>query len=91
MTAFLEHDAVRHSTAFLLPIAALQRVKDGFVVFKQNEPGEYEQVTVQLLEQSREFAEVTGALAVGDHVVVSDVFVLKSEAGKAHMGEGHQH
>ncbi len=75
----------------LVPAAALQRVKGGFVVFKSTGPGEYKQVTVQVLGKSREFAEVMGAITIGDKVAVGDTFVLKSEVGKEEMGGGHSH
>jgi len=75
----------------LVPSAALQRMTDGFVVFRIVEPGEYQLVPVEVRGKNREFAEVTGELSVGDQVVVGDTFVLKSEAGKGEMGEGHEH
>ncbi len=75
----------------LVPAASLQRVKDGFVVFQLTEPGEYKLVPVQVLGKSREFAEVTGAISLGDKVAVGDTFVLKSEIGKEEMGGGHSH
>ena len=75
----------------LVPVAALQRVKGGFVVFRATGPGEYQLVPVQVLRKSREFAEVTGAIALGDKLAVGDTFVLKSEAGKEEMGGGHSH
>ncbi|MCH7994719.1 MAG: efflux RND transporter periplasmic adaptor subunit [Planctomycetes bacterium] len=75
----------------LVPAAALQRVKNGFVVFKATGPGEYKLVPVLVLGKSREFAEVTGAISIGDKVAVGDTFVLKSEVGKEEMGGGHSH
>ncbi|MFQ5464182.1 MAG: efflux RND transporter periplasmic adaptor subunit [Phycisphaerae bacterium] len=75
----------------LVPAAALQRVKDVFVVFRATGPGEYKLVEVHVLGKSREFAEVTGALSVGDQIAVGDTFVLKSEVGKHEMGGGHSH
>jgi len=75
----------------LVPVDALQRIQGGFVVFQVVGPGEYKRIDVQVLKKSREFAEVTGAIAIGDKVVVGDTFVLKSEIGKGEMGEGHEH
>lgn len=75
----------------LVPAAALQRVKDGFVVFQVVGPGAYKLVPVRVLRKSREFAEVTGAISIGDRLAVGDTFVLKSEAGKEAMGGGHAH
>ena len=75
----------------LVPTAALQRVKGGFVVFQATGPGEYTLVPVQVLRKSRQFAEVMGAISVGDKIAVGDTFVLKSEVGKEAMGGGHSH
>ena len=75
----------------LVPTAALQRVKGGFVVFQATGPGEYKLVPVQVLGKTREFAEVTGGISIGDKVAVGDTFVLKSEVGKEEMGGGHSH
>ena len=77
--------------SMLVPTAALQRVKGGFVVFQATGPGEYKLVPVQVLGKSREFAAVTGAISIGDKVAVGDTFVLKSEAAKGEMGGGHSH
>ncbi|NOX59954.1 MAG: efflux RND transporter periplasmic adaptor subunit [Planctomycetes bacterium] len=79
------------SEGTLVPAAALQRVVNGFVVFKATGPGEYKVVPVQVLGKTREFAEVTGAISIGDKVAIGDTFVLKSEAGKEEMGGGHSH
>ncbi|MEZ6082696.1 MAG: efflux RND transporter periplasmic adaptor subunit [Phycisphaerae bacterium] len=75
----------------LVPAASLQRVKGGFVVFQAAGPGEYKLVPVQVLGKSRKFAEVTGAISIGDKVAVGDTFVLMSEVGKEEMGGGHSH
>jgi len=71
----------------LVPTETLQRMKGGFIVFLIVGRGEYRVVPVQILGRSREFAEVTGELAVGDEIAVGDTFVLKSEANKDQMGE----
>lgn len=75
----------------LVPVGALQRTSDGFVVFQATGPGEYKLIPVQVLRKSREYAEVTGEIAMGDRVAVGDTFVLKSEVGKEEMGGGHSH
>ena len=85
-----ETDAAQRE-GMLVPAAALQRVKDGFVVFQATGPGEYKLVPVLVIGKTREFAEVTGAISIGDKVAIGDTFVLKSEAGKAEMGGGHSH
>ena len=85
-----ETDAAQRE-GMLVPAAALQRVKDGFVVFQATGPGEYKLVPVLILGKTREFAEVRGAISIGDMVAIGDTFVLKSEAGKEEMGGGHAH
>lgn len=83
-------DDAAEGNGVLIPVAGLQRVKDGFVVFQVAGRGEYRIVPVQVVGQSREFAEVTGAIAVGDMIAVGDTFMLKSEANKGQMGEGDE-
>lgn len=75
----------------LVPVGALQRVKDGHVVFTVGHPGDFRQVSVRVLRQSKTFAEISGDIVAGDKIVVGDTFVLKSEVGKAAMGGGHAH
>lgn len=75
----------------LVPIQAVQRLKEGHAVYQVLAPGRFRQVPVQVLARSRQFAEVSGPLKVGDKVVVGDTFVLKSEVGKEEMGGGHSH
>ena len=76
---------------WLMVVAATHFLFDGFVVFQATGPGEYKLVPVLVLGRSREFAEVTGAIFIGDAVAIGDTFVLKSEAGKEEMGGGHSH
>jgi len=84
-----ETGAVEHK-GLLVPTAALQRLRNGFVVFQVIRPGEYRVVTVQVVRKSRDFAEVTGAISEGDKVAIGDTFVLKSEANKEQIGEGDE-
>lgn len=86
-----EDAEVAATNAKLVPAEALQRITNGFAVFQVAGPGEYKLIPVQVLRKSREFAEVTGAIAIGDKVAVGDTFVLKSEVGKEKMGGGHSH
>ena len=75
----------------LVPIRAVQRLKEGHAVYQVLAPGRFRQVPVQVIARSRQFAEVSGPLKVGDRIVVGDTFVLKSEVGKEEMGGGHSH
>lgn len=79
------------SDSFLVPHAALQRSKDGFVVFKEVGEGRFEQKTVRLVAKAADFAEVTGDLKLGDKLATGDIFILKSQAEKAAMGGGLSH
>lgn len=93
VTVFTNHHDERGSNdaGLLVPVGALQRVKDGYVVFALGDPGEFRQVSVRVLRKSKTFAEISGDIVPGDRIVVGDTFVLKSEVGKADMGGGHAH
>ncbi|MCH7719854.1 MAG: efflux RND transporter periplasmic adaptor subunit [Planctomycetes bacterium] len=80
-----------NGAGLLVPVGALQRVKDGHVVFALGRPGEFRQVSVLVLRKSRTFAQISGDIVAGDRIVVGDTFVLKSEVGKEEMGGGHAH
>ena len=73
----------------LVPIQAVQRLKEGHAVYRVLAPGAFRQIPVQVIAESRHFAEVSGPLKVGDTVVAGDTFVLKSEVAKEEMGGGH--
>lgn len=89
MVVFLEEH--EHAEAFLVPIDAVQRTDQGEVVYKVVEEGVFEQVAIEVLHASDDFAEIHGLLEEGDLVAAGDTFVLKSEAGKEQMGGGHSH
>lgn len=91
MSVFAESTDSAREASIIVPIGAIQRTKDGFVVFKVVGPGEYEQVPVRILSRSREFTGIDSELTDGDRVVIGDTFILKSEAGQGEMGEGHHH
>lgn len=76
----------------ILPVSAVQRTKDGDVVFVPgDEEGEFKAVPVAIGAKRDGQAEVVSGLAPGDAVVVSGAFVLKSELMKSELGEGHAH
>ena len=89
VTVFSEGAA--DAAGLLVPIAAVQRVAGGHVVFKFIEAGEFRQVPVRIVAKSKEFAQVSGDLKAGDKLAVGDTFVLKSEVGKEELGGGHGH
>lgn len=80
-----------HLSGLIVPRAAVQRVKGGFVVFRKTEPGVFRMLPVKVGGQSKEFALVSGDLRAGDLVAIGDTFVLKSESAKEEMGGGHSH
>ena len=76
----------------LVPANAVQRMKDGDVVFvPTDEEGEFKVAPVAVGAKREGMAEIVSGLAPGDAVVVSGAFVLKSELMKAELGEGHAH
>ena len=79
------------AAGLLVPLAAVQRVAGGHVVFKIVNEGEFRQVPVRIIAKSKDFAQVSGDLKAGDKLAVGDTFVLKSEVGKEEMGGGHGH
>lgn len=76
----------------LVPAAAVQRSKDGDIVFiPGDEPGEFKAVPVAVGTKRDGQAEIVSGLAPGAPLVVSGAFVLKSELMKSELGEGHSH
>ena len=76
-----------------LPVAALQRLPEGWCVFlPRDEPGAYE---LRPVGRGRDLAgevEIVRGLRPGERVVVEGAFLLKAEAEKARgMGEEHHH
>ena len=89
VTVFSEAPA--EAAGLLVPAEALQRVAGGHVVFEITGAGAFRQIPVQIVAQSKQFAQIAGALQPGARVAVGDTFILKSEAGKEAMGGGHSH
>ncbi|MCC7075355.1 MAG: efflux RND transporter periplasmic adaptor subunit [Deltaproteobacteria bacterium] len=76
----------------LVPASAVQRTKDGDVVFvPSRSEGEFHAVPVAVGAKREGRAEIVSGIAPGDAVVVSGAFVLKSEMMKSELGEGHTH
>lgn len=76
-----------------LPVAALQRLPEGWCVFlPRDEPGAYE---LRPVGRGRDLAgevEIVRGLKPGERVVVEGAFLLKAEAEKARgTGEEHHH
>lgn len=79
-------------TVVTVPLAAVQRVDDAWVVFVPAGPGAFE---ARKVGRGRELAgelEILSGLAPGDEVVVDGAFLLKAEADKARgAGGDHDH
>jgi len=89
VTVFYDRQEAASATiGLLVPLDAIQRVSDGYAVYRVIKPGEFEQLSVRVVAKSKGFAEVTGNLKVGDELATGDTFILKSVANKEQMGEG---
>ena len=77
----------------VIPQSAVQRVDGRTLVFvATEEPGVFRPTFVTLSARARDKVEVREGLAVGDQVVVSGAFTLKSELLRGELSEGdHQH
>lgn len=76
----------------IVPATAVQRTKDGDVVFVPSKnAGEFHSVPVAVGAKREGQAEIVSGLLPGADVVVSGAFVLKSELMKSELGEGHTH
>jgi cobalt-zinc-cadmium efflux system membrane fusion protein len=80
-------------TAVAVPMAAVQRVEQDWVVFVPR--AERSSFEIRKVGRGRDLGgevEILSGLAVGDTVVVDGAFLLKAEAEKARgMGEQHEH
>lgn len=83
----VSHDG---GTIVSLPVAALQRLDDAWVVFLPKSEGEFE---VRKVGRGRDLSgevEIVSGLKAGETVVVDGAFLLKAEAEKA-TGGGDEH
>ena len=76
-----------------VPVAALQRVEDQWVVFVPRDAGRFE---VRAVGRGRDLAgevEILTGLAAGETIVVDGAFLLKAERDKSRGegGHGHEH
>jgi cobalt-zinc-cadmium efflux system membrane fusion protein len=72
-----------------VPIAAVQRVGEGWCVFVPKAAGVFE---IRRIGRGRDLGgeiEVLSGLTAGDTIVVNGAFLLKSQAEKADAGHGH--
>ena len=77
-------------TVLAVPVAAIQRLQDKWVVFVPREQGVFEIRTVGRGRDMGGEVEIVSGLRAGETVVVEGAFLLRAEAEKA-RGEGEQH
>ena len=73
-----------------IPVAALQRIENNWIVFIPNAKDSFE---IRVVGRGRDLGgeiEIVSGLKVGEKVVVEGAFLLKSEAEKL-KGEGQEH
>jgi membrane fusion protein, heavy metal efflux system len=78
------------SSVVAVPLAAVQRVGDRWVVFAPREPGSFQPIAIGRGRDLGGEVEVLSGLAPGDTIVIDGAFLLKAEADKA-RGEGAAH
>ena len=74
-----------------VPAAAVQRAGKGRVVFVEVAKGRYRRTRVVVGIEADGFVEIRSGLKRGQRVVTKGAFILKSEASKRSMGQGHGH
>lgn len=74
-----------------IPASAVQREGDQSIAFIQEGERRFVRRRLQLGRPSGDFVEVTEGVKAGEKVVTDGAFLLKSEAAKETMGEGHSH
>jgi cobalt-zinc-cadmium efflux system membrane fusion protein len=75
-------------TRVVVPLAAITRVADKDVAFVRQPDGDFELHQVTLGRAAEGRVEILGGLRVGEDLVVSGVFTLKSTVLKSTFGEG---
>ena len=77
-------------TVVTVPIAAVQRLRDGWCVFLPHGEGEFEMRSVGRGRDLGGEVEILNGLQPGESVVVDGAFLLRAEAEKS-RGEGEHH
>ena len=75
----------------VVPEGAVQRDGEGFLAFVALGPNRFEVREVRVGQRSGGEVEILDGLEDGERVVVEGAFLLKSEASKDALGEGHGH
>ena len=82
--------ATNGQRALAIPADAVALMNGAATVFKL-EGEELHPTAVQIGKTRGAWTEVTGGVAEGDEIAVTNVFQLKSTLLKSQMGEGHGH
>lgn len=77
--------------AITVPLSAIQRQKGEVIVFVAEGGGRFERREVSLGSRTASKVEIISGLQVGEKVVTSGSFILKSELEKAGFHAGHAH
>ena len=75
----------------VVPSGAVQRDGDDFVVFVEQATGRFERRVVTVGRTANRFVEILSGVDPEDTVVVEGGFLLKSEASKDSIADGHEH
>ena len=75
----------------VVPEGAVQRDGEEFLAFVALGPNRFEVRELQIGRRAGGEVEVLAGLEEGERVVVEGAFLLKSEASKDSLGEGHEH
>lgn len=74
-----------------IPVSAVQRDGDSSIAFVAAGERRFERRVLRIGTGSGDYVEVVDGLKAGEQVVTDGAFLLKSEAAKETMGEGHSH
>jgi cobalt-zinc-cadmium efflux system membrane fusion protein len=88
--AVVERDPGMARQALVVPVAAVQKIGAGFVVFVREGETRFVRRDIVTGEEVDGAVEVAAGLKEGEAVVTEGSFVLKSELLKGEM-EGHEH
>lgn len=71
-----------------VPLQAVQKIDKGSVVFVRLKPGEYETRSVTLGRSDGRNVQLKGKIKVGDKIVTTGAFLLRTELSKGSIGAG---
>jgi cobalt-zinc-cadmium efflux system membrane fusion protein len=86
----MEFEGSVSGRAVTVPKSAIEQVGGSAFVYRENEPGHFERVMVDLAQESGDRRVVAAGLKEGDRIAVAGVFYLKSARQKGELQE-HDH